>query len=81
MLVASAVCPCPPLLVPALAGAAAPELAELRAACAGALAVLAAARPDQLVVAGTGGDPQRSTPYPPGRRGRISRGSGRRAGP
>lgn len=52
MLVAAAVCPCPPLLVPAVATGAAPELDTARAACADALSVLAAARPDLLVVVG-----------------------------
>ncbi|MER6013554.1 class III extradiol dioxygenase subunit B-like domain-containing protein [Streptomyces bluensis] len=52
MLVAAAVCPCPPLLVPEVAAGAAPELDAARAACADALGVLAAARPDRLVVVG-----------------------------
>lgn len=52
MLVAAAVCPCPPLLVPEVAAGAAPELDDLRAACADAVGVLAASRPDRLVVIG-----------------------------
>ncbi|MCQ4082944.1 class III extradiol dioxygenase subunit B-like domain-containing protein [Streptomyces sp. RB6PN25] len=52
MLVAAAVCPCPPLLVPEVAQGAAPELEPLRAACSDAVAVLAAARPDRLAVLG-----------------------------
>ncbi|MEU9208157.1 class III extradiol dioxygenase subunit B-like domain-containing protein [Streptomyces sp. NPDC048415] len=52
MLVAAAVCPCPPLLVPAVAVGAASELDALRAACTDALGVLAASRPDLLVVVG-----------------------------
>ncbi|MET9132764.1 class III extradiol dioxygenase subunit B-like domain-containing protein [Streptomyces antibioticus] len=52
MLVAAAVCPCPPLLVPEVAAGAAPELDAARAACSDALAVLAASRPDLLVVVG-----------------------------
>ncbi|WP_128976856.1 class III extradiol dioxygenase subunit B-like domain-containing protein [Streptomyces roseicoloratus] len=52
MLVAAAVCPCPPLLVPAVAAGAASELAEARTACSDALGVLAASRPDRLVVVG-----------------------------
>ncbi|MFE9445460.1 class III extradiol dioxygenase subunit B-like domain-containing protein [Streptomyces sp. NPDC006602] len=52
MLVAAAVCPCPPLLVPEIAAGAAPELNAARAACTDALGVLAAARPDRLVVVG-----------------------------
>ncbi|MGW1074485.1 class III extradiol dioxygenase subunit B-like domain-containing protein [Streptomyces sp. NPDC002537] len=55
MLVAAAVCPCPPLLVPEVASGAAPELDGLRAACLDAVAVLAAARPDRLVVLGPAG--------------------------
>ncbi|MEV0438135.1 class III extradiol dioxygenase subunit B-like domain-containing protein [Streptomyces spectabilis] len=52
MLVAAAVCPCPPLLVPEVAAGAAPELEAARAACSDAIAVLAASRPDLLVVVG-----------------------------
>src|SRR5690606_23884604 len=52
MLVAAAVCPCPPLLVPEVAAGAAAELDTARAACRDALGVLAAARPDLLVVVG-----------------------------
>ncbi|MFD9221000.1 class III extradiol dioxygenase subunit B-like domain-containing protein [Streptomyces sp. NPDC060064] len=52
MLVAAAVCPCPPLLVPDVAAGAAPELDTARTACADVLGVLAAARPDLLVVLG-----------------------------
>ncbi|MDN3292709.1 class III extradiol dioxygenase subunit B-like domain-containing protein [Streptomyces ficellus] len=54
MLVAAAVCPCPPLLVPDVAAGAAPELDGLRTACSDAIAVLAASRPDRLVVVGPG---------------------------
>lgn len=52
MLVAAAVCPCPPLLVLELAAGAAAELDAARAACTDGLGVLAAARPDLLVVVG-----------------------------
>ncbi|MEW2613337.1 class III extradiol dioxygenase subunit B-like domain-containing protein [Streptomyces sp. NPDC047880] len=52
MLVAAAVCPCPPLLVPDVAAGAAPELDAARVACTDALGVLAAARPGRLVVVG-----------------------------
>ncbi|MEI7032936.1 class III extradiol dioxygenase subunit B-like domain-containing protein [Streptomyces pratensis] len=54
MLVAAAVCPCPPLLVPEVAAGAAPELDAARAACLDALGVLAAARPELLVLVGPG---------------------------
>lgn len=52
MLVAAAVCPCPPLLVPDVAAGAAPELGDLRAACLDAVGLLAAAQADRLVVVG-----------------------------
>lgn len=65
MLVAAAVCPCPPLLVPDVAAGAAPELAAARAACADALGVLAASRPDLLVVVGPADEDGRGT-YPEG---------------
>ncbi|WP_167152854.1 class III extradiol dioxygenase subunit B-like domain-containing protein [Streptomyces sp. MBT27] len=52
MLVAAAVCPCPPLLVPDVAAGAAPELDAARDACADAVGLLAASRPDLLVVVG-----------------------------
>ncbi|MFJ2637120.1 hypothetical protein ACIO6U_34915 [Streptomyces sp. NPDC087422] len=59
MLVAAAVCPCPPLLVPEVAAGAAPELDALRASCADAIGVLAASRPDRLVVIGPADRPHR----------------------
>ncbi|MFH8801098.1 class III extradiol dioxygenase subunit B-like domain-containing protein [Streptomyces sp. NPDC017936] len=68
MLVAAAVCPCPPLLVPEVAAGAAPELDTARAACSQALAVLAAARPDRLLVVGPT-DGSGHGPYPEGARG------------
>ncbi|WP_037607489.1 class III extradiol dioxygenase subunit B-like domain-containing protein [Streptacidiphilus rugosus] len=54
MLVAAAVCPCPPLLVPEVAVGAAPELDGLRAACDEALAVLTGAAPELIWVVGPG---------------------------
>ncbi|MPY59346.1 class III extradiol dioxygenase subunit B-like domain-containing protein [Streptomyces spongiae] len=65
MLVAAAVCPCPPLLVPEVAAGAAPEMDAARAACTDALGVLAAARPDRLVVVGPAGGTGRG-PHPEG---------------
>ncbi|MER7581265.1 class III extradiol dioxygenase subunit B-like domain-containing protein [Kitasatospora sp. NPDC097691] len=56
MLVAAAVCPCPPLLVPEVAAGAATELDALRAACDEALAALVAAGPQLVVVVGTGAE-------------------------
>ena len=54
MLVAAAVCPCPPLLVPEVAAGAAPELDVARAACDEAVREVLAARPDLIVVVGEG---------------------------
>ncbi|MEU9187689.1 class III extradiol dioxygenase subunit B-like domain-containing protein [Streptomyces sp. NPDC048484] len=65
MLVAAAVCPCPPLLVPDVASGAASELDAARAACVDALGVLAAARPDRLVVVGPAEEDARG-PHPEG---------------
>lgn len=52
MLISAAVCPHPPLLVPEMACGAAPELDDLRAACAEAVRRLAAG--DLVVVVGSG---------------------------
>ncbi|WP_217195865.1 class III extradiol dioxygenase subunit B-like domain-containing protein [Streptomyces buecherae] len=68
MLVAAAVCPCPPLLVPEIAAGAAPELAPLRDACSDAISVLAAARPDRLIVLGPAA-PDADGTYPSGSAG------------
>lgn len=68
MLVAAAVCPAPPLLVPEVASGAAAELGDARTACSDALAVLAASRPDLLVVVGAADQDHRG-PYPRGARG------------
>ncbi|MBB5112296.1 hypothetical protein FHU28_002135 [Micromonospora echinospora] len=53
-LVAAAVCPHPPLIVPELAGAAAPELDDLRAAADAAVARLLAAEPEAILLVGGG---------------------------
>ena len=58
MLIAAAVCPHPPLLVPEVTGASDPavrELRRLRTACRDAVAVLLGAAPDLLVVVGGAG--------------------------
>ncbi|GAA2398877.1 class III extradiol dioxygenase subunit B-like domain-containing protein [Streptomyces glaucosporus] len=65
MLVAAAVCPCPPLLVPEVARGAAHEMDDARAACYDAIAVLAAARPDRLHVVGAA-DPSGRGRHPQG---------------
>ncbi|MEU8792081.1 class III extradiol dioxygenase subunit B-like domain-containing protein [Streptomyces sp. NPDC048643] len=71
MLVAAAVCPCPPLLVPDVAAGAASELDAARAACTDALGVLAASRPDLLVVVGPAEQSGRG-PHPEGTRGSFA---------
>ncbi|MFU8850735.1 class III extradiol dioxygenase subunit B-like domain-containing protein [Micromonospora sp. SL1-18] len=58
-LVAAAVCPHPPLVVPELAGAAAGELDDLRAACDAALARLLVADPDEILLLGGGPETRR----------------------
>lgn len=55
MLVAAAICPSPPILVPDVAAGAAPELDAARTACVDALGVLAASRPEVLLVVGPAG--------------------------
>jgi hypothetical protein len=65
MLIAAAVCPNPPLLVPEVTGLSGPggtELDLLRAACHEAVAALAAGRPDLIAVVGGAG---RTAEYPP----------------
>jgi hypothetical protein len=52
-----AFCPSTPLLVPAVAGRATADLAELRSACADALAAALSDAPDVVVVVGSGGAP------------------------
>lgn len=52
MLVAAAVCPHPPLLVPGVGSGATAELDGLRAACNAAVAGMLAAQPDLVVVVG-----------------------------
>ena len=71
MLIAAAVCPHPPLLIPEATGApgaADPELNRLRAACRNAVAALLAGRPDLIVVAGGA---ERTAEYPPHTPGRL----------
>ncbi|MCP3818602.1 class III extradiol dioxygenase subunit B-like domain-containing protein [Streptomyces sp. A3M-1-3] len=68
MLVAAAVCPCPPLLVPEVAAGAVSELDAARAACSDALGVLAASRPDRLIVVGPAEQEGRG-PHPQGATG------------
>ena len=58
-LVAAAVCPHPPLIVPELAGAAAPALDDLRAAADAAVARLLAADPDEILLVGDGPETDR----------------------
>jgi hypothetical protein len=82
VLVAAAICPHPPGIVPELAAGAAGELDELRQACTTALDAVAAAAPEVLVVVGSG---DQTRTVPPGSTGdfgaygnpiRIALGSG-----
>ena len=58
MLIAAAVLPHPPMLVPALAAGAAPELDELRAFCRNAVAQISAASPEVTYIVGVDGGPR-----------------------
>nr|WP_204342335.1 hypothetical protein [Micromonospora terminaliae] len=58
-MVAAAVCPHPPLIVPEVAGAAAPELDDLRAAADAAVARLLAADPEVILLLGAGPETER----------------------
>jgi hypothetical protein len=62
-LVAAAVCPHPPMIVPEIAGAAASELDDLRAACRSAIDRLLAVKPDAMLVLG-GAERARRYSYP-----------------
>jgi hypothetical protein len=71
MLIAAAVCPHPPLLVPEVTGAHGPgadELRRLRAACREAVAVVLGSAPDLLVVVGGAGH---TAEYPPAAGGSL----------
>ncbi|MFD9033647.1 class III extradiol dioxygenase subunit B-like domain-containing protein [Streptomyces sp. NPDC059567] len=71
MLVAAAVCPCPPLLVPEVAAGAAGELDAARTACSDAVGLLAASRPDRLYVVGPADESARG-PFPAGSAGSFA---------
>jgi hypothetical protein len=71
MLIAAAVCPHPPLLIPEATGAPGSgdaELGRLRTACHQAVAALLAGRPDLIVVAGGA---ERTAEFPPHTPGRL----------
>ena len=68
MLVAAAVCPHPPLLVPGVAAGATAETDDLRAACDAAVATLLAVGHDLLVVVGAA---ESLGPYPTGAWGSL----------
>ncbi|MGD0604854.1 MAG: hypothetical protein ABSA53_14785 [Streptosporangiaceae bacterium] len=75
MLIAAAVCPHPPLLIPAATGVPGPgpgagQLTRLRAACHQAVATLSAAAPEMIVVVGGAG---RTGEYPPQTPGSLRR--------
>jgi hypothetical protein len=68
VLIAAAVCPHPPVLVPSVAAHAAPELDDCRAACQDVLTDLSRHDPGLLVVVGAGPDTRR---YAQGTRGSL----------
>jgi hypothetical protein len=68
-LVAAAVCPHPPLLVPRLASGAAAELDGLRTACGAAVTALLDAEPETIMVIGSG---QYTAGYGPGDHGSLA---------
>lgn len=74
MLIAAAVCPHPPLLIPEATGTpgpAGPELPRLRALCRQAVCALHAEDPDLIAVVGADQRTQRSAEYPPQAPGRL----------
>ena len=58
MIIAAAVCPHPPVLVPELASGAASELDDVRSAALASVSTLASMGPDRIVVVGAGELPQ-----------------------
>jgi hypothetical protein len=54
VIIAAAVCPHPPVLVPELASGAASELDDVRSAALASVATLVSMRPDRVVIVGTG---------------------------
>ena len=74
MLIAAAVCPHPPLLIPeatGVPGAGDAELRRLRAKCRQAVAAVLAEHPDLIAVAGADPQTRRSAEYPPGAPGSL----------
>ena len=68
VLLAAAVCPHPPLLVPGVAAGATGETDDLRAACHAAVATLLGSRPDLVVVVGAA---ERTGPFAAGAWGSL----------
>ncbi len=66
MLVAAALCPAPPVLVPEVSRGASPELDDVRAACGLALAELAAQPAARLLVVAGGPTTREHSPHAPG---------------
>src|ERR1051326_9133268 len=72
MLIAAAVCPHPPLLIPAATGASGDaELTRLRAACHEAVSALLAERPGLIAVVGADPATPHTAEYPPHAQGRL----------
>jgi hypothetical protein len=66
VIIAAAICPHPPLIVPTVAGAAAFETDDLRSACDLAVRRMLSASPRQVIVIGSDGGPLGLRPYAPG---------------
>jgi hypothetical protein len=74
MLIAAAVCPHPPLLIPAATGTPGPggtDLPQLRAACQQAVSALGTEGPDLIAVVGADPRTRRTAEYPPEAPGRL----------
>jgi hypothetical protein len=74
MLIAAAVCPHPPLLIPQATGAPGAgdtELRRLRTACHQAVSALLAERPDLIAVVGADPGTESTAEYPPRTSGRL----------
>lgn len=66
MIISAAICPHPPLIVPTVAGGAAFETDDLRAACDLAVARMLSGSPRQVVIIGSDGDPSGLRGFAPG---------------
>jgi hypothetical protein len=66
VIISAAICPHPPLIVPTVAGGAAFEMDDLRAACGRAVGRMLSSSPRQVVIIGSDGGPLGLRAYAPG---------------